>query len=315
MIGFATLDRNGRNGTNGGAGGPTVVVSSFQALVDAVADHNPRVVQISGTITPSSGVQMIKVGSNKTIVGVGATAKLSGVGFDVSGWTAAIAASTGSAQCEPAYANAFTHVQNVIIRNITFENYADDGINIGCYSHHVWVDHNTFLPGKDGALDIKRGADWVTVSWNHFVATTKTSLVGHDDGNGAQDRGRLHVTYHHNWFDRTDQRGPRVRYGQVHVMNNYDTLNTDYVIGKGVECDIHADGNYVDGADAVTDEYGGSKMTWDATNIVVNVGPSDQPVANGTAFKPSTYYSYTLESAASIPTSVGQGAGAGKIVP
>ena len=70
-------------------------------------------------------------------------------------------------------------------------------------------------------------------------------LLGHDDGNGAQDTGRLKVTYHHNWFDRTPQRNPRVRFGEpVHVFNNYYVYNTDV----GVACQANAgcvvEGNY-----------------------------------------------------------------------
>jgi pectate lyase len=299
--------------TNGGAGGATVTVSSFAALRDAIADNTPRVVQVSGTINAEGGVKMLSVGSNKTIIGLGSTARINGFGFDVSGWTSAVRAANGGTECTPDKMNNFSHVSNVIIRNLTFSAYADDGVNVSCYSHHVWVDHNTFLPGSDGAVDIKRGSDWVTVSWNHFAGTTKTMLLGHDDSNGTQDRGRLHVTYHHNFFDGSDQRHPRVRFGQAHVYNNYALNLGDYMIGKGVECSIYADANYVDNGGEVTDEYGGSNLTWTADNIIVNMDASDYPVANGQGFNPRSYYSYTPDSAANIPTLVRNGAGAGKI--
>jgi len=315
VIGFATLNRDGRNGTNGGAGGPTVVVTSFAALRDAVADNAPRIVQISGAISAEGGAKMITVGSNKSILGIGSSAQLNGFGLDVSGWTPAVRAANGNTECVPEKAALFTHVQNVIIRNITFNAPTDDGIQVSCYSHHVWVDHNTFTKGYDGSVDIKRGSDWTTVSWNRFDGTVKTMLLGHDDSNGPQDRGHLHVTYHHNFFNGTDQRNPRVRFGQAHVYNNYALNTGDYMIGKGVECSIYADANFVDGADAVTDDYGGSDLTWTADNLVVNVGPSDQAVANGKGFDPRSYYSYTSDAAANIAVLVGQGAGAGKIVP
>lgn len=40
-------------------------------------------------------------------------------------------------------------------------------------------------------VDALMTANCVTVSWNHFHNTNKTTLVGHSDGNGDQDRGYL----------------------------------------------------------------------------------------------------------------------------
>lgn len=119
---------------------------------------------------------------------------------------------------------------NILIRNITFQDYYDDGINIGePETHHIWVDHCTFghpstIPADsehpDGGVDIKGGASYVTVSWCKFRNSWKTSLVGHSDNNGAQDEGKLKVTYFANHFFRTNSRNPRVRFGEVHLLNN-----------------------------------------------------------------------------------------------
>ena len=112
------------------------------------------------------------------------------------------------------------NAKNVIVRNLTFDDWDDDAINVET-STNVWIDHNTFFTGYDGSVDTKRGSDYVTISWNHFDGQDKNSLVGHSDDNGSQDRGKLRVTYHHNWFDGTNQRNPRVRFGNpVHVFNN-----------------------------------------------------------------------------------------------
>ena len=71
-------------------------------------------------------------------------------------------------------------------------------------------------------LDITHAADYITVSWNIIRNHWKTSLVGHSDSNAGEDLGHLRVTYHHNWFDHTFERSPRVRFGEtVHVFNNY----------------------------------------------------------------------------------------------
>ncbi|WP_433936639.1 hypothetical protein AB3662_18385 [Sorangium cellulosum] len=147
-----------------------------------LGDDAPRVIRISGVIV-GSGAPMLRVRSNKTLIGVGAGATIDGFGFDVSGWTEELAASTGET-CTAATPEGYTPVSNVIIRNLTFVNSPDDAINIPCFSHHVWVDHNTFERSHDGSVDVKRGSDWVTVSWNHFHQTVKSMLLGHDDGNG-----------------------------------------------------------------------------------------------------------------------------------
>ncbi|MFG1992414.1 hypothetical protein ACGFJ7_20780 [Actinoplanes sp. NPDC048988] len=53
-----------------------------------------------------------------------------------------------------------------------------------------------------------RGADYVTVSWNHSAGTDKSMLTGHSDGAASTDVGHLKVSIHHNWFDGSRQRHP-----------------------------------------------------------------------------------------------------------
>jgi len=132
-------------------------------------------------------------------------------------------------------------------------------------STHVWVDHCSFDDGArpdataatrlgrkvqhhDGLLDITQQSDFVTVSWNHFRDHDKTSLVGSGDRVVA-DAGRLRVTYHHNLFENTVSRQPRVRYGRVHVFNNLYLGNDagsypyDYAIGVGHESRVFSENN------------------------------------------------------------------------
>ncbi|AUX39687.1 uncharacterized protein SOCE26_010820 [Sorangium cellulosum] len=310
MVGFAAHNADGLATTTGGAGGEVVTVTSYAELAAAVGDHAPRVVRVSGTIAAPGGVEMLDVGSNKTIIGLGASAQIDGFGFDVNGWTPDLVTAHG-VTCDPDKASLFTHVSNVIIRNLTFTNSADDSVNVQCYSHHVWVDHNTFHKSYDGSVDVKRGSDWVTVSWNHFVETDKTMLLGHDDSNGPQDSGRLHVTYHHNWFDHTVQRNPRVRFGEAHVFNNFANELNDYFIGLGTGASVHADGNYVDKVKRTSKGYGGTDLTWTDTNIVGETLHGG--VENGQGFDPKAYYSYTPDPAADIPSMVMSQAGAGRL--
>jgi len=99
----------------------------------------------------------------------------------------------------------------------------------------------------DGQLDITNESDLVTVSWNRFVNHDKVMLIGSSD-TATADRGKLRVTIHHNMFDNLGQRTPRVRFGQVHVYNNYYKIvnNPIYVYnwGVGIESMIYAENNY-----------------------------------------------------------------------
>lgn len=174
------------------------------------------------------------------------------------------------------------NVSNVIIRNLTFEDTYDcfpqwdptDGDtghwnseydNLVVYgSRHVWVDHNTFSDGDrpdadqpryfdelfqqhDGLFDIVRGADLVTVSWNVLKDHDKTMLIGNSDGAGADDRGKLRVTLHHNLFKDVNERAPRVRFGQVDSYNNHFVATAGaaygYTYGIGAESHLVAEHN------------------------------------------------------------------------
>ena len=182
-----------------------------------------RVVRISGNISCSG---MITVGSNKSILG-NSGATLAGCGLNVS------------------------NASNVIIRNINFNGWDDDAINVQ-YSTRVWVDHNSFTNGFDGAVDIKRSSDFVTVSWNRIFGHDKSMLLGHSDDNATEDVGHLRVTYHHNWFDGSGTRHPRVRFGNpVHVYNNY-YFNNEYGVASTMDAGVLVEGNYFEGVDEPT---------------------------------------------------------------
>ena len=230
----------------------------------------------------------IRVGSNTTIVGLDRRAVIRGAWLDIRG----------------------TGRTNIIIRNLRFEdtfdcfpawdpqdgsagnwNSAYDSISIRD-GDHVWVDHNDFadvetedagLPtyfGRlyqvhDGLVDITNAASYLTVSWNRFFNHDKTMLIGSSDSSTA-DRGRLKVTLHHNVFDGVGQRAPRVRFGQVHVFNNYYRVKKvpsyGYSWGVGRESAIYAEQNFfrTDGdvgpADFVA-AFGGTAIATLATQL------------------------------------------------
>jgi len=238
---------------------------------------------------------MITVVANKSIIGVGATARITGGGLQLGSTT------------RPG--------NNVIIRNITFTGASDDSISVTNAAHHVWIDHNDLSAGFDGLVDVKRQSDFVTVSWNHFHDHSKSALLGHSDSFTA-DIGHLRVTYHHNFFDGTEQRHPRARFGEpVHVYNNYYLNNGLYGIASTENAGVVAEGNYFENVafpcysvSGYADSGPGRLVQRD--NVFVNSGSCE---AGGTVVEPRTYYRYTFDSAASVPSLVRAGAGVGRI--
>ena len=301
IIGFASVNAWGQNGTTGGCGGPVVTVSDASSFLAAIARPGSLIIQVNGVITLPG--PMHDVTSHKTIVGVGANSGLTGgglnIGLPVNDATTSVPANA---------------VRNVIVRNLNFTGTPDDAINVQMFSHHIWIDHNDLSNGYDGLIDIKRGSSYVTVSWNHTHNHTKNMLLGHDDGNGAQDVGNLKVTYHHNFFDRTPQRNPRVRFGEpVHVFNNYFVYNTDI----GVACQANAgcviENNVFENTEeAYAIDYAGPRGRIVARGNVF-IGESAPGTIGGTVQEPATYYSYTPESATTVQASVLAGAGTGHI--
>ncbi|GIG92946.1 pectate lyase family protein [Plantactinospora endophytica] len=302
--GFASVNALGQNGTTGGAGGPVVTVNSSAAFLDYIARPGPYVIQVAGTITLPTGTSdgMHNVSSDKTIVGIGSNATLSGGGLN-------IGLPVNDATTSPP-ADA---VHNVIIRNLHLTGATDDLLNVQMFSHHIWIDHNEFSNGDDGAVDIKRGSDYVTVSWNHFHDHDKTLLLSHDEDAGAQDIGRLRVTYHHNWFNASDQRHPRVRFSAMtHVYNNYYYENS-YGVASTYDAAVLVENNYfysVNNPGRV--EFSGDLgRILERGNILVDC---NHPIeTRGSVPEPSGFYRYTAHNAADVPTIVPAGAGVGKL--
>ncbi len=280
LVGWAT--QNG--GTTGGGNAATTTVTSASALSSALGSSSAAVIRVSGTISCSG---MLRVRSNKTILG-NAGATISGCGFTVNG------------------------DRNVIVRNLTFRGWDDDAINVEQSATNIWIDHNTFTDGYDGAVDIKRGSDFVTVSWNRVHNHDKAMLLGHSDDNASQDVGHLRVTYHHNWFDGSGQRHPRVRFGNpVHVYNNYYANVGGYGVASTMNAGVLVEGNYFENVD---DPYhlgegsSGPGSIVARNNHFVNSGSGQ---AGGSVA--GIPYSYGLDTASNVKSIVTGGAGAGRI--
>jgi pectate lyase len=258
-------------------------VSNSSALTSALGSSNAAVIRVSGTISCSG---MLRVRSNKTILG-NAGATIDGCGFTING------------------------DRNVIIRNLTFRDWDDDAINVEQSATNIWIDHNSFTNGYDGAVDIKRGSDFITVSWNRVFGHDKSMLLGHSDDNAGQDVGHLRVTYHHNWFDGSGTRHPRVRFGNpVHVYNNY-YFDNEYGVASTMNAGVLVEGNYFESVDEPTlvgyaDSNPGALVQ--RNNVFTGSGAPE-----GSGSVASIPYSYALDSAANVRSIVTSGAGAGRI--
>ena len=199
-------------------------------------DFRPLAVRLIGNITdPNYMLNGDIVIENKKIAASSIT--FEGVGSDalVNGWGVRIKTAT-----------------NIEVRNLGFMlTDASEGDNLSLQQDntYIWAHHNDLFygaPGSDadqakgdGALDSKKST-YVTFSYNHFWDNGKSCLLGLSEGSTSD----LYITYHHNWFDHSDSRHPRVRYFSAHVYNNYYDGNSKYGIGSTLGSSIFAEGNY-----------------------------------------------------------------------
>jgi pectate lyase len=168
-----------------------------------------------------------------------------------------------------------TWTRNVIIRNIALDTPWDvnpedsgnayaDGVTIS-RSQNIWVDHISISDGDtpdklasdtrhDGALDIVRGSDYVTLSNSYFTKHGKNTLVGNgDSGRAWSDAGRLHVTFNGMYWHGTASRLPLIRFGQLHTFNNLvegdtEPADSDMKFSGGLDVryqsDVLSENNY-----------------------------------------------------------------------
>ncbi len=140
---------------------------------------------------------------------------------------------------------------NVEVRNIGFMNCdSDEGDNVGLQqkNDHIWVHHCDMFYGSagsdadqvkgDGALDTKTST-YVTHSYNHFWDNGKCNLQGM-----KSESTENYATYHHNWYDHSDSRHPRIRTCTVHSYNNYYDGNAKYGVGATMGCSVFVENNY-----------------------------------------------------------------------
>jgi pectate lyase len=189
----------------------------------------PLIVRFLGTVNPptgnayANGLLDIKANSNVTFEGIGTKARLYGWGVNIRA------------------------AANIEVRNLAFYMFPDDSVSIQVDNRNVWVHNNDFLIGADGggdnalgdgSCDIKANSSYVTVSYNDFQGTGKSSLCGLDES------VEFFVSYHHNWFNTSHSRHPRVRTGTIHVYDNYFLGSTTYGVGAAMASSVFVQNNY-----------------------------------------------------------------------
>ena len=134
----------------------------------------------------------------------------------------------------------------VELRNLGVMMHPEDGISFDTDNEHLWGHNLDIFYGEnkggdkakgDGSFDVK-GTLYATVSANHYWDSGKCNLNSNKD---EVD----YVTYHHNWFDHSDSRHPRVRVSKhLHVFNNYYDGNSKYGVGATTASCIFVEKNY-----------------------------------------------------------------------
>ena len=221
------------------AKGAKTTCKSFQGILNCYKkgyETTPLDLRFIGNVTDSDslvqGDMVIDLGKSEnsyvTVEGIGNDATVNGWGIRLK------------------------NAQNVEIRNLGIMNVdSDEGDNIGLQQNnqYVWVHNNDFFYGHagsdkdqvkgDGALDCKMST-YITFSYNHFWDNGKSNLLGLKEGTSEG----YYITYHHNWYDHSDSRHPRVRYYSAHVYNNYYDGNAKYGAGSTLGSSVFMEANY-----------------------------------------------------------------------
>jgi pectate lyase len=295
-------------GTTGGGNAAETVVTTYAQLKAAIENSAVKVVKVTGTITITTRLSF-QDQSGKTIYGASG-AKL---------------VSTDQTKANSGIIN-IKRCTNIIIRNLIFEGpgaYDTDGWDNAIIDdcQNVWVDHCEFRDGVDGNLDIKNKSNYVTVSYTKFAYLKPpkaggsggtddhrfSNLIGSSDSATA-DRGNLKITFARCWWaPGCKERMPRVRFGQVHIINSYfNSTVSNKCIAAGFEANIRVENNVFEGVKTPIDLMTGYTAVTAVGNIFTST--TGNTAGSNTAFTPP--YAIVTLAASAVKADVTGGAGA-----
>lgn len=221
--------------------GKVETFTGLQTIIDARQkgyDTTPLAIRLIGTIEEadmdkfSSSAEGLQIKGksadsemNITIEGVGNDAGIRGFGILI------------------------RNCKSVELRNFASMLCMDDCISLDTDNSNCWVHNIDFFYGKtgsaadqakgDGSLDCKTNSKYMTFSYNRFWDSGKMALCGM-----KSEKGENFISYHHNWFDHSDSRHPRVRTMTVHVYNNYFDGIAKYGVGATTGSNVFVESNY-----------------------------------------------------------------------
>ena len=202
-------------------------------------DKTPLAVRVIGEIKTADAGDQLKTdqkglllkGNNETTV---MNVTIEGIGDDA---------------CFNGFGLGIINGTNVEVRNMAFFNQGSSNDNMEIKgTQHIWVHNNDYFYGEkgsgdhgkgDGSLDSKDGASFCTFSYNHYHDTGKSNLCGM-----KKETVDNLICYHHNWFDHSDSRHPRVRTSSVHIWNNYYDGVAKYGVGVTMGASVFVESNY-----------------------------------------------------------------------
>lgn len=215
--------------------------TGLQAIINAYqkgVETRPLAVRLIGTIRDSdmdalgSSAEGLQIkGKNNTIP---MNITIEGIGDDATTW---------------GFGFLLRNAVSVELRNFANMLCMDDCISIDTDNKYCWVHHLDLFYGNaggdsdqakgDGTVDIKNDSQYITVAYNRFHDSGKSSLCGMKSESGPN-----YIDYHHNWFDHSDSRHPRVRTMTVHVWNNYYDGCSKYGVGATTSSSVFVERNF-----------------------------------------------------------------------
>jgi pectate lyase len=278
---------------------------------------------VQGTIGNGANGGQINVKSNKSILGMGSTALLNGVGLNISSANNIIIQNlrltmtgvTTRVDTPNVYTSSDDEGVPAILVN------GGDAISIQGTSKNIWIDHCEFYNEDpavqtnhdlyDGLIDIKGQTGFITISWNYLHHHHKGGLVGASDTDLFADRK---ITFHHNYYNKVLLRIPMYRGAVGHFFNNYIVGAQDASEIRAGTC-IRMEKNYYEALHYSIYTPSDAPGSTERIDNVEVMRTSRAYPANCTADIPYSYSSALTGTTNDVKTVVPAGAGVGKISP